>query len=183
MTTLGTGVAHLTCTARFIRPPHRGSQRRNGRAPPSPARPAIGAGRGTAGRAACPQPAAAALRTPRRLPSPRPTRAVRIARVPVSCPPSCIRPRDYPPSSLCRPPLDGTPSKPAAGRQLRGRQIGLGSASERRSLGAASGQEGGLVLGPFEGCARGDGGSRRVRRCPPGGRRRAARDTSVTHEG
>ena len=91
-------------------------------AAPRPAA-AMGAVRGAAGRAACPQRAAAAPRARRRPPSPRPTPAVRIARVPVSCPPSPVRPRDDPPpSSLCRRPVKRTPiSQPATGRRLRGR--------------------------------------------------------------
>jgi len=43
---------------------------------------------GAAGQAAYPQPAAATPRIRRRPPSPRPTAAARIVRVPVSCPPS-----------------------------------------------------------------------------------------------
>jgi hypothetical protein len=81
---------------------------------------AMGTARGAAGRAACPQPAAATPRTSRPPPSPRPTPAVRIARVP-SCPPSRVRPRDDPPPSpLCRRPVNRTPiSQPAAGRRRR----------------------------------------------------------------
>jgi hypothetical protein len=78
--------------------------------------PGEGAARGAAGRAACPQPAAAAPRTPRRPPSPMPTPAVRV---PVSCPPSRVRPRDDPPPSpLCRRRVNRTPiSQPVAGRR------------------------------------------------------------------